>query len=88
MWYIAAAYFCFFYGSYFYMTWFPTYLLEYRHLSLRAVCLLASVPLITAMIGDIVGGPKGARNAAAHRAPDLILATHRGARNRMPRRHR
>jgi sugar phosphate permease len=56
MWYIAAAYFCFFYGSYFYLTWFPTYLLEYRHLSLSAVGILASVPLITAMIGDIVGG--------------------------------
>ena len=35
-----------------------------------------------------LSGPEGARNAAAHRAPDLILATHRGARNRMPRRHR
>jgi MFS family permease len=56
MWYIAAAYFCFFYGSYFYLTWFPTYLLEYRHLSLQAVGLFASVPLITAMIGDITGG--------------------------------
>lgn len=56
MWYIAAAYFCFFYGSYFYLTWFPTYLLEYRHLSLQSVGILASVPLVTAMIGDIVGG--------------------------------
>lgn len=56
MWYIAAAYFCFFYGSYFYLTWFPTYLLEYRHLSLSAVGILASVPLVTAMIGDLVGG--------------------------------
>jgi sugar phosphate permease len=56
MWYIAAAYFCFFYGSYFYLTWFPTYLLEYRHLSLQSVGILASVPLVTAMIGDIAGG--------------------------------
>jgi sugar phosphate permease len=56
MWFIAAGYFCFFYGSYFYLTWFPTYLLEYRHLSLKAVGILASVPLITAMIGDILGG--------------------------------
>ncbi len=56
MWYIAGAYFCFFYGSYFYVSWFPTYLLEYRHLSLKAVGLWASVPLITAMIGDIAGG--------------------------------
>ena len=56
MWYIAAAYFCFFYGSFFYVTWFPTYLLEYRHLSLQSVGVLASIPLITAMIGDIAGG--------------------------------
>ena len=40
MWFIAAGYFCFFYGSYFYLTWFPTYLLEYRHLSLKAVGIL------------------------------------------------
>src|SRR6202790_1729882 len=34
MWYIAAGYCCFFYGTYFFLTWFPTYLLEYRPLSL------------------------------------------------------
>ena len=56
MWAIAAAYFCFFYGAYFYLTWFPTYLLEYRHLSLKDVGTLASVPLIAAMIGDLAGG--------------------------------
>ena len=33
-------------------------------------------------------GAKPGRNLAAQQAPDLILATHRGARNRMPRRHR
>ena len=56
MWYIAGAYFCFFYGAYFYVTWFPTYLLEYRHLSLKEVGFWASVPLIAAMIGDVTGG--------------------------------
>jgi sugar phosphate permease len=56
MWAISAAYFCFFYGSYFYLTWFPTYLIEYRHLSLKDAGLLASVPLIAAMAGDLVGG--------------------------------
>jgi len=56
MWFIAAGYFCFFYGSYFYLTWFPTYLLEYRHLSLQSVGILASVPLVTAMVGDLLGG--------------------------------
>ena len=56
MWYIASAYGCFYYGTYFYMTWFPTYLHEYRHLSLQAVGTLASLPLLAGMIGDIMGG--------------------------------
>lgn len=56
MWYIAAGYCCFYYGTYFYMTWFPTYLLEYRHLSLKSVGTLASLPLIAGMGGDILGG--------------------------------
>jgi sugar phosphate permease len=56
MWYIAAGYCCFYYGTYFYMTWFPTYLLDYRHLSLKAVGVFASLPLLAGMVGDIVGG--------------------------------
>jgi sugar phosphate permease len=56
MWYIAAGYCCFYYGTYFFMTWFPTYLLEYRHLSLKSVGVLASLPLLAGMVGDIVGG--------------------------------
>jgi len=56
MWYIAAGYCCFYYGTYFFMTWFPTYLLEYRHLSLKAVGILASLPLLAGMVGDIAGG--------------------------------
>jgi sugar phosphate permease len=56
MWYIAAGYCCFYYGTYFYMTWFPTYLQEYRHLSVKAVGTLASLPLLAGMIGDIMGG--------------------------------
>jgi sugar phosphate permease len=56
MWYIAAGYGCFYYGTYFYVTWFPTYLIEYRHLSLKAVGTLASLPLFAGMAGDILGG--------------------------------
>jgi sugar phosphate permease len=56
MWYIAAGYCCFYYGTYFYVTWFPTYLLEYRHLSLKAMGRLASLPLLAGMVGDILGG--------------------------------
>jgi sugar phosphate permease len=56
MWYIAAGYCCFHYGTYFFVTWFPTYLLEYRHLSLKVAGTLASLPLLAGMVGDIVGG--------------------------------
>jgi sugar phosphate permease len=56
MWYIAAGYCCFYYGTYFFMTWFPSYLLEYRHVSLKAVGVLASLPLFAGMVGDVVGG--------------------------------
>ena len=54
--YIAAGYCCFFYGTYFFLTWFPTYLLEYRHLSLKSLGLVASLPLIAGMVGDVAGG--------------------------------
>jgi len=56
MWYIAAGYCCFYYGTYFYITWFPAYLVEYRHLSLREVGMFASLPLLAGMVGDLVGG--------------------------------
>lgn len=56
MWYIAAGYCTFYYGTYFYVTWFPDYLLEYRHLSLRAVGTFASLPLLAGVVGDLVGG--------------------------------
>ena len=56
MWYIAAGYCCFFYGTYFFLTWFPTYLLEYRHLSLKSLGIVASLPLLAGMVGDIAGG--------------------------------
>ncbi|HET6142478.1 MAG TPA: MFS transporter [Candidatus Acidoferrales bacterium] len=56
MWYIAAAYGCFFYGTYFFLTWYPTYLQEYRHFSIRSLGFVASLPLFAGMIGDLVGG--------------------------------
>jgi sugar phosphate permease len=56
MWSLALAYGCFFYGSYFFLTWYPTYLLEYRHLTLRSLGIIASVPLFAAMLGEITGG--------------------------------
>ena len=56
MWFIALGYGCFFFGTNFYLTWYPTYLREYRHLSLQALGILGSVPLFAGMLGDLVGG--------------------------------
>lgn len=56
MWYIAIGYCCYFFGTNFYLTWYPTYLREYRHMSLKSVGLLGTLPLIGAMAGNVVGG--------------------------------
>ena len=56
MWYIMLAYGCFFYGTYFFLSWFPTYLEEYRHFSLKSLGFVASIPLLVAMAGDVLGG--------------------------------
>ena len=56
MWAIALGYCCFFFGTNFYLTWYPTYLREHRHLTLQALGLIGSVPLFAGMAGDLIGG--------------------------------
>jgi sugar phosphate permease len=84
MWYIALGYCCFFFGTNFYLTWYPTYLREYRHMSLKSLGLLGTLPLIAGMLGDVVGGSlsdliyKKTRNSKFARrvvaAPGFLLA--------------
>ncbi len=56
MWWIALGYCCFFFGTNFYLTWYPTYLREYRGLSVAALGFWGSIPLVAGMLGDVVGG--------------------------------
>ncbi len=56
MWLICAMYFCYAYSIDFYLTWFPKYLNAARGLSLEAMGVYASVPLITGTLGDLFGG--------------------------------
>jgi sugar phosphate permease len=84
MWYISLGYFCFFFGSNFYLTWYPTYLREHLHMSIRSLGILGSLPLFAGMAGDLVGGSlsdiifKTTGNAKLARrvvaAPGFILA--------------
>lgn len=78
MWYIAVGYGCFFFGTNFYLTWYPTYLREYRGLSITALGIIGSVPLIAGMAGDVVGGWLSdvilKRTGSARRARRLVAA--------------
>jgi len=78
MWYIAVGYGCFFFGTNFYLTWYPTYLREYRGLSITALGIIGAVPLIAGMAGDVVGGWMSdlilLRTGNARRARRLVAA--------------
>ena len=65
MWFISLGYFCFFYGTNFYLTWYPTYLREHLHMSIRSLGIWGSIPLLAGMAGDVTGGTLS----------DLILKT-------------
>jgi sugar phosphate permease len=56
MWYIAAAYCGYGYGSWFFWYWMPTYLMEVHHFSLKNMGLLAPLPLFAGAIGVLTGG--------------------------------
>jgi len=70
MWWIALGYACFFFGTNFYLTWYPTYLREHRGLSVAALGIWGSIPLLAGMLGDVVGGSLS----------DLILQRTRNAK--------
>jgi ACS family D-galactonate transporter-like MFS transporter len=42
--------------QWFFLTWFPIYLVKYRHVSLATAGLMASLPFMAAFIGVILGG--------------------------------
>src|ERR1700686_4664570 len=56
MWFISLGYFCFFFGTNFYLTWYPTYLREHLHMSIRSLGIWGSMPLLAGMVGGVTGG--------------------------------
>jgi sugar phosphate permease len=56
MWAIMCAYFTYVYCLYIFLTWLPSYLVEFRHFTLVKVGMFASLPLFAGVIGDTVGG--------------------------------
>jgi sugar phosphate permease len=56
VWHASIAWGCYNYCIFFFLTWFPTYLLEHLHVSVKSMGMLASLPLMAGVIGDILGG--------------------------------
>jgi len=55
-WFLCLAYFSNSYGSYFVMTWLPTYLAEQRGFEKEALSLFAGLPMLLSVFGDLSGG--------------------------------
>jgi sugar phosphate permease len=56
MWAIMCAYFTYVYCLWIFLSWLPSYLVDYRGFTLVKVGWLASLPLFAGVIGDTVGG--------------------------------
>jgi sugar phosphate permease len=56
MWAIMCAYFTYVYCLWIFLSWLPSYLVDFRHFALLKVGLFASLPLFAGVIGDTVGG--------------------------------
>lgn len=59
LWLIMAMYWCYVWGSMFYLTWFPTYLVKGRGLSQAQMGVFASLPFIAGIAGNLAGGQLG-----------------------------
>jgi sugar phosphate permease len=56
MWAIMCAYATYIYSLWFFLTWLPSYLIEYRHFTIIKTGLFASMPLAAGVVGDAFGG--------------------------------
>ena len=56
MWAVMCAYATYIYSLWFFLSWLPSYLVEYRHFTLIKTGMFASMPLGAGVIGDAFGG--------------------------------
>ncbi len=56
MWAIMAGYFTYVYCLWIFLSWLPSYLVDYRHFTLLKMGYFASLPLLAGVVGDSVGG--------------------------------
>jgi MFS family permease len=56
LWLLMSMYWCYVWGSMFYLTWFPTYLMKGRGLSEQEVGAYAASPFVLGVMGNLAGG--------------------------------
>jgi sugar phosphate permease len=56
MWAVMCAYATYIYSLWFFLSWLPLYLVEYRHFTVIKMGVYASMPLMAGVIGDAFGG--------------------------------
>lgn len=56
MWAVMCAYATYIYSLWFFLSWLPSYLVEYRHFTLIKMGFFASMPLMAGVVGDTFGG--------------------------------
>jgi sugar phosphate permease len=56
MWAVMCSYFTYAYSAWIFLSWLPSYLVDYRGFTLRKMGYFASLPLFAGVIGDSVGG--------------------------------
>lgn len=66
LWLIMGMYWCYVWGSIFYLGWFPTYLVKGRGLTEAEMGVFASLPFILGAIGNTLGGRLGDRLVLRH----------------------
>lgn len=53
---VAMAFFCFNYVLYFFLTWLPSYLMDYQHLDIKSMSIIGVIPWLGAAVGFLGGG--------------------------------
>ncbi|WP_380184595.1 MFS transporter [Kalamiella sp. sgz302252] len=53
---VAAAFFCFNYIQFFFLSWLPSYLTDFQHLDIKSMSLIGILPWLGATVGFIGGG--------------------------------
>lgn len=53
---VAAAFFCFNYIQYFFLSWLPSYLTDYQHLDIKSMSIIGILPWLGATLGFLGGG--------------------------------